>query len=140
MIVTIDVGNTTIAVGLFNNRRQCSFFAIPRDAYRRGAIIRKLRREKVKQVHMCVLCSVVPRLNAQIKKEIREFFACPIYIIGKDILLTIKHRYKKIRTLGNDRLVNVYGALRLYKTPFVVIDFGTAITFDYVNKQGVYEG
>ncbi len=60
--------------------------------------------------------------------------------VGKDIPVLIKHSYASINSLGKDRLVNVVGAATLYKAPFVVVDFGTAITFDYVNEKGVFDG
>lgn len=63
-----------------------------------------------------------------------------IWVLGQDIKPLFPHKYRPLKTLGMDRRVNIYGALRMYKPPLLIIDFGTAITADYVSKKGVFEG
>ena len=60
-------------------------------------------------------------------------------IVGRDLIVPLKTRSKKGQ-LGVDRLVTAYGGFQLYGSPLLVIDFGTAITFDYVSKSGGFEG
>ncbi|MBU1863981.1 MAG: type III pantothenate kinase [Candidatus Omnitrophica bacterium] len=140
MIVAIDIGNTAISFGLFHNKNKYSFYTLRTEAYSRNALRSLLRKTLGTAVRACIFCSVVPSLNAKIRKDIRILCSCPVYMVGKDIKITIKHRYTHIRSLGADRLVNVYGSLLLYTPPLVIVDFGTAITFDYVNTQGIFKG
>ena len=61
-------------------------------------------------------------------------------IIGKEVKVPIRHRYRNIQQLGSDRILNIYGALKIYKAPLLILDFGTAITVDYISRQGIFEG
>lgn len=54
--------------------------------------------------------------------------------------MPIRNLYKKPKQVGQDRLVNAYACARIYGYPAIIIDFGTATTFDYINKSGAYEG
>ena len=60
--------------------------------------------------------------------------------MGKDLKVPINNLYKKPAQVGQDRLVNAYACKELYGSPAVVLDFGTATTFDYINQFGEYEG
>ena len=61
-----------------------------------------------------------------------------VWEVGRNLNPRINHKY--INRLGSDRLINIYGALRLYKPPFLILDFGTALTCDYVSKKGIFMG
>jgi type III pantothenate kinase len=61
-------------------------------------------------------------------------------VLGKDIIVPIKNLYKKPKQVGQDRLVNAYACLKLYGKPAIIVDFGTATTFDYLDKNGTYQG
>ncbi len=139
MILTVDIGNTAISFGLFGENKKGVYASIETEVFLKKGIPASLRKKKAK-VKACVISSVVPRLTSRLIKKIKAEYACKANVIGNDIVLTIPHSYKKINTLGKDRLVNIYGALLVYEPPFVVIDYGTAITFDYVNKEGTFEG
>ena len=139
MIAVLDVGNTVISIGFFTSKNRYCVRRISTDMYSRKKLRSVFKCQGVFP-ERCIVCSVVPRMEAHIKKDIYNCTRCRVEIVGKDIAVTIKHRYKRISALGKDRLVNIYGAQRIYRAPFVVIDFGTAITFDYVNRQNVFEG
>jgi type III pantothenate kinase len=85
-----------------------------------------------------IVCSVVPRITVMLKK-IKKHLAINLYIIGQDIKVPIKSLYNK-RHIGMDRLVAAYAAKKIYKDTRIVVDFGTAITFDILSKNGDYEG
>jgi type III pantothenate kinase len=88
-----------------------------------------------------VISSVVPLALTRLACEIsRSGFAGSVTVLGKDRQVPITNRYKVRSEVGQDRLVNAFGALTIYDTPAVIIDFGTAITFDVVSKDGSYLG
>ena len=64
----------------------------------------------------------------------------PVDIIGRDIQVPIKNRYKNPKQVGQDRLVGAYGAMKIYGRPLIVVDLGTAITFDVISPKGEYLG
>ena len=63
-----------------------------------------------------------------------------MWAIGKNLKVPIRHNYKQINKLGQDRLANVYGAVKIYKPPLLILDYGTALTCDYVSSKGAFEG
>jgi len=87
-----------------------------------------------------MICSVVPALNNRMRLLIKETLKIKVFIIGKNILVPMKNNYKNPHHVGQDRLVNAYAAKVLYGKPVIVIDLGTAITFDVVSSKGDYEG
>lgn len=140
MLLTIDIGNTNITFGLFSGsqlikKAQVQTFAI--DKY--GSFVRKLKNGQVKAI---AVCSVVPKAEKALVKALKHSFGTRIYVLGKDIEVPIKNLYKNPKQVGQDRLAAAYAAHALYgdKEPLVVIDFGTAVTFDVVSKKGAYLG
>ena len=87
-----------------------------------------------------IVCSVVPKVTRIIDKNLRRFLGKRPYIIGKEIIVPIKNLYRKPKQVGQDRLVNAYAGVRLYGAPLIVVDFGTAITFDAVSQRKEYLG
>ncbi len=86
-----------------------------------------------------VISSVVPKVTQKLRQAIKPKPA-GFWVVGENLQLPLKHKYHNIKQLGADRIVNLYGALQRYTPPFLVIDFGTAITFDYVSAEKVFEG
>lgn len=137
-ILTIDIGNSNINMGVFSGNRLLYRFAISTNAKSHIPIIKKIvKRYKIKN---SILCSVVPKATKVISKELTKLVGKKPYIIGKDIQVPIRNNYKNPSQVGQDRLVNAYAGARLYGTPLIVVDFGTAITFDLISKNKAYEG
>lgn len=138
-IAAIDVGNTTAAYGVYKRGRFFLLGRVPTADFR--AIIDRCAKGKVNRSGMkWVISSVVPKVTARLVRLIRS--RCKpafIYVIGKNVRLSVPMRYAR-KKLGADRLVNIYGAVQKGRLPALVIDFGTAITFDYISKKGVFEG
>jgi type III pantothenate kinase len=137
MLLTIDIGNTNIAFGLFKSRRLISAFHIPTLKYKSGNLRGKLRKTVVDDT---VICSVVPKLTRKITGDLKVITGKPPYIIGKDIKVPLKNLYRKPKQVGEDRLVNAYAATVIYGAPIIAVDFGTAITFDIISKRKEYLG
>ena len=70
----------------------------------------------------------------------RKFFSLKPVIVGKDVIAPIKNLYKNPEEVGQDRLVNAVAGRALYKNGLIIIDFGTAVTFDLITKSGEYAG
>ncbi|MFC1571266.1 type III pantothenate kinase [Candidatus Margulisiibacteriota bacterium] len=132
MILVIDVGNTNVVFGLFRGRKLIREWRCPTD---------KFRLPKIKaKVTVVVVASVVPALGKCLKSKVQSCFAVrPFFVTAKNIPgLKVKVRNKG--EVGADRAVNALAAHTLYKGPCVIVDFGTATTFDVVSAEGEYLG
>ena len=144
-LLAIDVGNTNITVGLFKGKTLSGKAKIPACSYssyirRMKSLIRGSALE-ISDVKEAVVSSVVPLALARLIVELRRMSpAISIIILGKDKKVPIKNMYKVPGEVGQDRLVNAYAAKMLYGSPAVVIDLGTAITFDVISRKGDYLG
>ena len=87
-----------------------------------------------------IISSVVPDITRNLLKSISSHLPRKsVYVVGQDVHPHVPMKYKR-KALGSDRLVNLYGALRFYKPPVLIVDFGTAITFDCLSRSGIFEG
>ncbi len=138
MLLAIDIGNTNINLGLFKKNRLVSRYSIAthKKSYRKelGAIFKHHKIEDV------IISSVVPQAAVILRKDLSRFFTPKPLLTGSSIMIPIINRYRKPRQVGQDRLVNTYAAVRLYRAPAIVVDFGTAVTFDLVSRQKEYLG
>jgi len=138
VLLTIDVGNTNITFGIFatGNKLKKVFF-IPTKSYS----FKKLKSLLGKNIiTKSIICSVVPGINSTLKKDLKALNGKNPYIIGKDIKVPIKNLYRNPEQVGADRLVNAFAGTRIYGRPLIVIDFGTAVTFDIISKKSEYLG
>jgi len=138
MLILLDVGNTSVTYGAYAGGRlfsfgSCSHSAIPNKVYNlvNGGAINN---------YNVILSSVVPKCSLIIKNSLKKDKRANLWEVGVNLPIKIKHKYKNINKLGVDRIVNIYGAIKIYRPPLLIIDFGTAITFDYISKGGVFQG
>jgi type III pantothenate kinase len=145
MHIAVDVGNTTIAFALVNNNK---IIAVKRiDTHAKGdlfklqlaGVLRGFKRRYGK-INQAIVCSVVPRVVGVIKKGIKAELGANVFVVGEDIKVAMVNRYRNPHQVGQDRLVGAYAAMMLYGSPSIVIDLGTAITFDAVSAKGEYLG
>lgn len=143
MILTIDIGNTTIGLGVVHKGR---VLAVDRLETGMRFLISGLQKklqgfdQKGYEFEEVVICSVVPKAAVIVERFISKSLRLDAHVVGRDIIVPIKNRYKNPKQVGQDRLVGAYAASKLYGTPVIVIDLGTAITFDVVSKKGDYLG
>jgi len=139
LFVVIDLGNSAATYGVYaGTKLEASGYvvnnSIPKlvnSMNKNGALVHS---------DSVIVSSVVPDLTLKLVESLSRFIPkTKVYIIGRAVKLKIPMHYD-YRSLGSDRLVNIYGAIKRYKLPILIIDFGTAITFDYVSKRGVFEG
>jgi type III pantothenate kinase len=137
VLLAIDIGNTNINFGIFSGKKIIKRFFIATKTYSLSTLKNKLNKIKLDDA---IVCSVVPKVTRIIDKNLRRFLGKRPYIIGKEIIVPIKNLYRKPKQVGQDRLVNAYAGVILYGAPLIVVDFGTAITFDAVSKNKEYLG
>ncbi len=138
MILLLDIGNTAVSYGKYQGGHFLSFGSFKN--YDIPKFIKKYRKSGLNVSFNVVICSVIPQLTLKIKKLISKSISKRIWIVGQNLNPHIKHNYNNTNKLGSDRRVNIYGALRIYRPPFLLISLGTAITADFVSKKGVFEG
>lgn len=145
MLLAIDIGNTSISIGVMKNLDVVGNYHID-QAYTKRSLEKdikdqlKLIHKKYPQIKRIAVCSVVPQLNKRLARKIQKIFQIKPLFIGTDIEVPIKNNYDNPKQVGQDRLVGAFAAKSLYGVPVIIIDFGTAITFDFVSKKGDYEG
>ena len=138
MLLAIDIGNTNLTVGIFAGNKLKRQFDLSSKIYLKGQLTRKIK--VYPSISACVICSVVPKLTRLIRDEIKNLTGKYPYIIGNDLTVPIKNLYRVPKQVGSDRLVNAFAAAQMYGAPLVVIDTGTAITFDAVSNDQAYLG
>jgi len=112
-------------------------FDIPTKGYSRGKLKKLLKKAAVEE---SIVCSVVPTVTGVLVRDLSVLTRSRPYIIGKDIRVPIRNLYRKPKEVGQDRLVNAYAAVRLYGAPAIVVDCGTAVTFDVISRKREYLG
>lgn len=144
-LLAIDIGNTNITAGIFRGAKLLGKTKVPTNSHssyiRRFKTLIKGSGLEVSGIDETIVSSVVPLALARLVVELRRMFgAVKIAIVGRDLKVPVKNMYRIKNEVGQDRLVNAFAAKVLYGTPAVIIDFGTAITFDIVSKRGDYLG
>lgn len=137
MLLAIDIGNTNINFGVFKGKKIIKRFFVPTKSYTPWHLKSKL---KDCAINDAILCSVVSAVTPTLVKDLKKILKKAPIIIGKEIKVPLKNLYRKPRQVGQDRLVNAYAGVIFHKAPLVVIDFGTAITFDVISKNKEYLG
>ena len=135
MLLAIDIGNTTIAFGVFRGKKLISSGKISTQGVLSG--------KKVKLpagISVAIISSVVPKATPTVKKMVAQKYKIRPLVLGGNIKAPIKNLYRDQKQVGQDRLVNAVAAKELYGYPAIVVDFGTAITFDVISKKGEYIG
>lgn len=138
MLLAIDIGNTNISCGIFKGLKLVKQFDIPTRVYLKTKLAKNLKNHP--KISASIICSVVPEVTKIISRDLESLTNKITYVIGKDLIVPIKNLYHKPKQVGQDRLVNAYAASNLYPAPLIVIDSGTAITFDAISRNKAYLG
>jgi type III pantothenate kinase len=143
MLLLFDIGNTHTHVGLATNARVLKQINVPtRDwsgnSARAAALVKKF--VGAKKMDGAALCSVVPRATPHVRKAIRKLWNLDALELNAQTTRGVGIDYPRPKTIGADRLANSVAAFKRFGAPVVVVDFGTAVTFDVVNAKGNYTG
>ncbi len=147
MLLAMDIGNTNTVLGLFKDDQLIDEWRIRTDVNTTvdeyGIAIRSLfaaHAHPIEQVrHVIISCVVPPVLNA-LERFCSKYFNIAPIIVGPGIRTGMPIFYDNPKEVGADRIVNAIAAYELYKKALIVVDFGTATTFDYVSDRGEYMG
>lgn len=146
MLLTIDVGNTHTVLGLLEGlevRHTFRIRTIPRTTDETGLCYQKLldsRQIPYDAVEGAIISSVVPDMLFSIEKAVRLYLHRDLMVVGKNLKTGMRIRTDNPREVGADRIVNAVAAVHQWGGPVIVVDFGTATTFDCVNGAGEYIG
>jgi len=143
MFIAIDIGNTTVNIGILKQGRLIRTHAfacrLPKAQLRRQ-LSRFFKSLGPESIAALLICSVVPPVARLVESMARKTTGEKPLLVGRDILVPIKNRYKNPRQVGQDRLVCAYAAACIYGAPVIVIDLGTAITAEVVSAKKEYLG
>ena len=141
MLLLIDIGNTHTHVGLAEGRRIARQTEIPTSSWGTAAPERALIRfVGHRPVEGAALCSVVPRCTRSVREATFRLWKVRCLELTPKTVVGIGIDYPKPGTIGPDRLANAVAARQRFGAPVVVVDFGTAVTFDVVNRSAKYVG
>ena len=141
MILLFDIGNTHTHLGLANSRRVVKQADMPTAAWFNNTALRALAeftgRARFKGA---AVCSVVPHATPGVCEVVRHIWHLPCLVLTPTTLRGVGIDYPRPKTIGPDRLANAVAARHHFGAPVVVVDFGTAVTFDVVDRAGNYVG
>ena len=147
MLLTIDVGNTNIVYGLFDGPKLLHQFRVEssrgRTADEYAVVVRQLLDMQgiaPKSVRAAILASVVPALTDPMIELVRRAFGIEALVVGPGIRTGMSILYENPREVGADSIVNAVAAFERVKGGVIVVDFGTATTFDCITPKGEYLG
>lgn len=147
MILVVDIGNTNIVLGVYRGHELLHHFRLSTarqstvDEY--GVLIHNLfhmSNISFKDVEGVIISSVVPPLVQVIVEMCVKYIGKDPLLVGPGIKTGLNLRYENPREVGADRIVNAVAAIEQYKCPLVVVDFGTATTFDCIDAGANYLG
>jgi type III pantothenate kinase len=141
MILLFDIGNTNTHLGLANSSRLLRQTDIPTAAWFSGKAGAQLKKFiGAAKIEGAALCSVVPRATPFVRRTVKRNWDCAALELTPKTLRGVGIDYPTPDTIGPDRLANAVAARHHFGAPVVVVDFGTAVTFDVVNRTGNYVG
>ncbi len=147
MLLALDVGNTNITLGLFDGDRRVdgwrleTVHARTEDEY--GLLVRQLLGTiglEPKQVTGVILASVVPAVTRTFERMVKRLFGRAPLTVGPGTRTGMQILYNPPKDVGADRIVNAVAAYYRFRSACIVVDFGTATTFDSVTAKGEYAG
>ncbi|MEW5958873.1 MAG: type III pantothenate kinase [Chloroflexota bacterium] len=148
MLLTIDIGNTNITFGLYDETSTLKYHWRIKTDHDRLAdeygimILGMMRHEglKYEQVKGVALASVVPPLTQVFVRMVERYIKLTPLVVEVGVKTGVQIRYDSPRDVGADRIVDAVAAYRLYGGPACIVDFGTATTFDAISAKGEYLG
>jgi type III pantothenate kinase len=147
MLLAIDIGNTSIHLGLFDQD-------VIKDTWRIGVEQEKLPDEygvllisllntsgvRIEDIDSVIIGCDVPPLIPTFELVARKFFHLEPMVVGHGLRTGVRILYDNPKQLGADRIIDAVAAIKAYGAPVIVVDFGTATVFDAVNEHGDYLG
>ena len=147
MILVVDVGNTHTVIGLYQDTKLTHHWRLVTEAERTadeyGVLLRSLFSSSDLEfvaVQGIAVSSVVPPMNNTMEELARKYFRLSPLMVGPGVKTGMPVLYDNPREVGADRIVNAVAAYDRYHEATIIVDFGTATTFDYITQAGEYLG
>ena len=147
MLLVIDIGNTNTSLGVFDGENLVTHWRLTTARARTGdewgvhaRNLFALAGLDFKSIDAIAIASVVPPLNFTLKRMAEVYFQVTPLFIDHTIDTGVPILYQPPSDVGADRIVDAVAAIRKYGAPCIVVDFGTATTFDAINAMGAYLG
>jgi type III pantothenate kinase len=147
LLLAIDIGNTSIAIGLYDHEKLVATFRIATDQenlpdeYAMLLLsLLQTRQIEAASVNAAIISSTVPPLLNTFSEVCRNYFHVSPLIVGTGVRTGVRVRYDNPREVGADRILHAVAALAKYQPPLIIVDLGTALVFDAVSREGDYLG
>ena len=147
MLLAVDVGNTNTVIGAYEGKRLVEHFRLETHARRTpdewGLLCHQALRHygiDPAGIRAVAVSSVVPPLQHALERMSARYFGCKPLFVGPGVKTGMPILYDNPREVGADRIVNAVAAYERWPGPLIVVDFGTATTFDVVTAKGEYLG
>ena len=147
MVLLVDVGNTNIVIGVYEDEKYLASWRLSTDTKKTsdeyGIQVMQLFMQhnlKAGDVEGIVISSVVPNIMHSLENMVRKSFNIEPIVVGPGIKTGINIKYDNPKEVGADRIVNAVAGNHIYKQNLIIIDFGTATTYCVVTKEGNYLG
>lgn len=147
MLLAIDIGNTNITIGMFKDDEHRATWSIATGIHRMAdeyavVLLSLLRHQGLDapDVTKVAVCSVVPPLTAVFEELCQRYFQVLPLVVRAGVKTGVRIRMDNPAEVGADRIVDAAAAHHLYGGPIIIVDFGTATTFDTISKEGDYLG
>ncbi|WP_058300504.1 type III pantothenate kinase [Gorillibacterium timonense] len=147
MILVIDVGNTNIVLGIYRGKELLYHYRISTDRSSTtdeyGMMVHSLFQHagiRMEDIEGVIISSVVPPLMHVLENLCVKYIKRTPLVVGPGLKTGLNIRYENPREVGADRIVNAVAGIELYGAPLIIVDFGTATTFDYIDEQARYLG
>ncbi|MDD5190551.1 MAG: type III pantothenate kinase [Dehalococcoidales bacterium] len=147
MFLAIDIGNTNVTIGAFEGdsirstwRLETDIHKMPDEYAATIMTLLKFKKIEITDVTEVALCSTVPPLIPIFVELLEDYFNIKPLVVGAGVKTGVKIRMDNPREVGADRIVNTVAGYKLYGGPTIVVDLGTATTFDTISKEGDFIG
>ncbi len=147
MLLAVDIGNTNVTFGVFEGEKLVNTWRMATDANKMPDeygvfllnLVRMARLEPAK-IHGIAMCSTVPPLISVFQEMFTKYFKVPVLTLGPGTRSGVRIRFDNPREVGPDRIANSAAAHRLYDGHVIIVDIGTATTFDIISGDGDFIG
>ena len=147
MLLTIDIGNTNITLGLFKDALLCSTARLATDPLKTAdqyAVeikeVLSLHGEDISNIEDCIISSVVPSVGAAVSSAVTLLCDTVPLMLGPGVKTGLNIKIDNPAQLGADLAAGAVGALAEYRVPCIIIDMGTATTLSVLDKHGTFLG
>ncbi|MGE6379363.1 type III pantothenate kinase [Peribacillus muralis] len=147
MIFVLDVGNTNIVLGVYDEDILKYHWRIETSRHKTedeyGMVIKSLLQHEglsFDQFDGIIISSVVPPIMFALERMCKKYFGVKPLIVGPGIKTGLNIKYENPREVGADRIVNAVAGIQEYGSPLIIVDFGTATTYCYINEDKQYMG